>query len=183
MIFKLPSAAVTQLLQSEQLAQQDVKANLFDQSSQQITKNTDTIAPIAQNKIKAAIGGVTAVGYLKSPLGVETLAAFTPLNILDQTWALLLEIPTDKAFSRIYQLENILLVIMCAVIIFVVLASHWLSNFITAPLLKLTWIAEQVADGDLDQTISSTERSDEIGRFAQSFSRMQHSIREKMALY
>ncbi len=47
------------------------------------------------------------------------------------------------------------------------------------PLLKLTWAAEKVSAGDLDETMINTERKDEIGRLAVSFERMQRSIREK----
>lgn len=68
---------------------------------------------------------------------------------------------------------------MLIAIILVVIASHYLSNFITSPLL-LTWAAEKVSAGDLDETTFNTERKDEIGRLAISFERMQRSIREKI---
>lgn len=62
------------------------------------------------------------------------------------------------------------------------LSGHRLAlpfNFITSPLLKLTWAAERVSAGDLDEAMINTERKDEIGRLAVSFERMQRSIREK----
>ena len=63
-----------------------------------------------------------------------------------------------------------------------ILASHYLSQFITAPLLKLTWAAEKVSAGNLDTDIVNTQRKDEIGRLALSFERMQRSIRDKIQL-
>ncbi|WP_159207329.1 HAMP domain-containing protein, partial [Klebsiella pneumoniae] len=71
---------------------------------------------------------------------------------------------------------------MLTAIVLVVIASHYLSNFITSPLLKLTWAAERVSAGDLDEAMINTERKDEIGRLAVSFERMQRSIREKISL-
>ncbi len=84
-----------------------------------------------------------------------------------------------EAFSRIHQLEKLFVIAMLIAIILVVIASHYLSNFITSPLLKLTWAAEKVSAGDLDETTFNTKRKDEIGRLAISFERMQRSIREK----
>ncbi len=94
----------------------------------------------------------------------------------------MVELPEEEAFSRIRQLEKIFAVAMITAIVLVIIASHWLSNSITAPLLRLTWAAERVSAGDMEQEITSTERSDEIGRLATSFARMQRSIREKITL-
>ncbi len=110
------------------------------------------------------------------------LGAFAPILVQDKSWAIILELPEEEAFARIYQLEKIFIVVMLVAIFLVVVASHLLSNSITAPLLKLTWAAEQVSAGDLDQKISSTDREDEIGRLAVSFARMQRSVRDKLAL-
>lgn len=90
--------------------------------------------------------------------------------------------PEKEAFARVHQLETLFVFAMLCAIVLVVAASHYLSNFITAPLLKLTWAAEKVSAGDLDTDIINTERKDEIGRLAISFERMQRSIRDKILL-
>ncbi|NMS24419.1 methyl-accepting chemotaxis protein, partial [Vibrio parahaemolyticus] len=95
-------------------------------------------------------------------------------------WALVVQLPENEAFARIHQLEKLFVIAMLIAIILVVIASHYLSNFITSPLLKLTWVAEKVSAGDLDDTSFNTVRKDEIGRLALSFERMQRSIREKI---
>ncbi|MDW3082303.1 HAMP domain-containing protein, partial [Vibrio sp. 1403] len=113
-------------------------------------------------------------------LGEEIIAAFAPIQTRCITWALVVQLPEKEAFSRIHQLEKLFVIAMLIAIILVVIASHYLSNFITSPLLKLTWAAEKVSAGDLDETTFNTERKDEIGRLAISFERMQRSIREKI---
>lgn len=94
----------------------------------------------------------------------------------------MVEFPEKEAFARIFELEKIFAAAMVTAIILVIITSHWLSNSITAPLLRLTWAAEKASGGDLDQKIDGTERPDEIGRLAISFARMQRSIREKIGL-
>ena len=87
-----------------------------------------------------------------------------------------------NSLARIHQLETLFVFTVASVFILIFIASHYLSNFITAPLLQLAWAAEKVAAGQLDIDIVNTQRNDEIGRLATSFRRMQRSIRDKLNL-
>ncbi|UXI00894.1 response regulator [Photobacterium sp. TY1-4] len=137
---------------------------------------------LSSPSIDQALSGERGVGSFLNFNQIPVLSAFAPVDVLGNTWALVIELPEEEAFARVHQLEKIFAGAMLTAIALVIIASHWLSNSITAPLLRLTWAAEQVSAGDMDQTISSTERGDEIGRLAVSFSRMQRSIREKITL-
>ncbi|MGF1753562.1 response regulator [Vibrio makurazakiensis] len=132
--------------------------------------------------VDRALAGDTAVGTFNNSLEQAIIAAYAPIKLKYATWALVVELPENEAFARIHQLEKIFVITMLTAIVLVVVASHYLSNFITSPLLKLTWAAEKVSAGDLDETMINTERKDEIGRLAVSFERMQRSIREKIQL-
>ncbi|MDA1380712.1 hypothetical protein PCI56_14560 [Plesiomonas shigelloides subsp. oncorhynchi] len=77
------------------------------------------------------------------------IAAYTPLDVFGQHWALLTEMTTEEAFARIAALKKLFLAMMALTLAAVILASHWLSNSITAPLLKLMEAAREVADGNL----------------------------------
>lgn len=137
---------------------------------------------LSSPSIELALSGERGVGSFLNFNQIPVLSAFAPIDVLGNTWALVIELPEEEAFARVHQLEKIFAGAMLTAIVLVILASHWLSNSITAPLLRLTWAAEQVSAGDMDQTIASTDRSDEIGRLAVSFARMQRSIREKISL-
>ncbi|WP_299019007.1 response regulator [uncultured Photobacterium sp.] len=132
--------------------------------------------------IENALSGNNGVGSFLNFNQVPVLSAFAPIDVMGNAWALVIELPEEEAFARIRQLEKLFVIAMVTAIVLVIIASHWLSNSITAPLLRLTWAAERVSAGDMDQKIESTERSDEIGRLATSFARMQRSVREKMTL-
>ncbi|KOO05019.1 hybrid sensor histidine kinase/response regulator [Vibrio nereis] len=132
--------------------------------------------------VELALNGLTNVGTYTNTDGEDVIAAYSPISVKNIDWALVVEVPEKLAFARVHQLEKLFIVAMLVAVLLVVVASHYLSNFITSPLLKLTWAAEKVSAGDLDASMINTERKDEIGRLAVSFERMQRSIRAKMQL-
>ncbi|MCP5077424.1 MAG: response regulator, partial [Psychromonas sp.] len=137
---------------------------------------------IREASIQQAVRGFTSVDSFRNDQGESVLAAFTPINIQGKSWALAIELPEKLAYARIKQLQNIFLITLLIALTMVIIASHYLSNSITAPILNLAWIAERIAAGDLNQRVSGTERNDEIGRLAISFARMKRSVREKLTL-
>ena len=136
----------------------------------------------SEQVIQKALSGETQVGSYSNTLNNQYLAAFAPVQFSDTTWALVAETPESVAFASIHQLEKLFVIAMLSAIILVVIASHYLSNFITSPLLKLTWAAERASGGDLEPSIISANRKDEIGRLALSFERMRRSIKDKIEL-
>ncbi|MCG3730003.1 response regulator [Vibrio cincinnatiensis] len=181
-MFRLPNNGITKLI-SENNNNSSKRTLLVGQDHQSriLAHNQADIATSA-DVINLALNGGRAVGTYKNTLGEKHIAAYAPIKIKELDWAIVVEVPEKEAFARVRQLEKLFIFAMLTAIILVVIASHYLSNFITAPLLKLTWAAERVSAGDLDKAIINTERRDEIGRLAVSFERMQRSIREKIQL-
>ncbi|MDD1784230.1 response regulator [Enterovibrio sp. ZSDZ35] len=182
-LFKLPNTALANMLNDTPREKGFISSLLV--GSDLIPRNAQDTRPltaITTSAVDDALSGLTEVGSFLGSDGERVLGAYSPVSVYGNKWALILELPEEEAFARIYQLEKIFIVVMVIAILLVVFASHLLSNSITAPLLRLTWAAEQVSAGDLDQKISSTDREDEIGRLAISFARMQRSVREKLAL-
>lgn len=179
-LFKLPNTGLTNLLDNNQ-ENTSTKTYFVGEDSYSRITNNDKNKNLTDN-IAAALSGKTNVGNFINKYDQKVLAAFTPINIDNHTWGLSIELPEQEAFARIQQLEKIFIIAMIIAIVCVVVASHFLSNSITAPLLRLTWAAERVSAGDLDQDMISTDRKDEIGRLAVSFARMQRSIRDKIQL-
>ncbi|KXF79617.1 response regulator [Enterovibrio coralii] len=182
-LFKLPNTALANMLNDTPREKGFISSLLVGEDLlPRNAQDKQPISPIDNSAVEAALSGLTEVGSFLGSDGMRVLGAYSPISVFDNQWALILELPEEEAFARIYQLEKIFIVVMVVAIVLVVFASHLLSNSITAPLLRLTWAAEQVSAGDLDQKISSTDREDEIGRLAISFARMQRSVREKLAL-
>lgn len=179
-MFRLPNNGITKLI-AEINRDSSIETLLVGSDHKPRTINTKQ--EDIQNSLEIvdkALAGDTEVGTYSNRLGEEMIAAFAPIETRGLTWALVVQLPEKEAFARVHQLEKLFVIAMLIAIVLVVIASHYLSNFITSPLLKLTWAAEKVSAGDLDETTFNTERKDEIGRLAISFERMQRSIREKI---
>ncbi|WP_045418528.1 response regulator [Vibrio owensii] len=179
-MFRLPNNGITKLI-AEINRDSSIETLLVGSDHKPRTINTKQ--EDIQNSLEIvdkALASDTEVGTYSNRLGEEMIAAFAPIETRGLTWALVVQLPEKEAFARVHQLEKLFVIAMLIAIVLVVIASHYLSNFITSPLLKLTWAAEKVSAGDLDETTFNTERKDEIGRLAISFERMQRSIREKI---
>ncbi|MGR5287319.1 response regulator [Vibrio maritimus] len=180
-MFRLPISGITKLITDG--TPQDINVLLVgsDHSAKIIGLSEETIAN-SDTVISEALSGITDVSRYQSALGEKYFAAFAPIALNTTHWALVVETPEAIAFASVNQLETLFVVAMLTAIVVVVIASHYLSNFITSPLLKLTWAAERASGGDLDPSIISLERADEIGRLALSFERMRRSIKDKIEL-
>ncbi len=180
-MFRLPNTGITKLIADKNgsamqtlLVGQDHRSRTLSYLQGDINKS--------QEVINLALSGQRNVGTYTDTVGEKNIAAYAPINLKNTHWAIVVELPEKEAFARVYQLEKLFIFAMLTAIVLVVIASHTLSNFITSPLLKLTWAAERASAGDLDESMINTERRDEIGRLAVSFERMQRSIREKIQL-
>ncbi|OOF05309.1 hybrid sensor histidine kinase/response regulator [Salinivibrio sp. MA607] len=180
-LFRLPNQALATLMAPREsngiqtlLVGKDGQVRAQSATSKAITNST----PVMDK----ALAGNTGVTRYQSPSGNTLLAAYTPIDSHGLKWGLVAEVPTQVAFARVHQLEQLFIVAMLLATLAVVVASHYVSNFITRPLLQLTWAAEKVSAGDLDTQIHHTRRPDEVGRLAVSFARMRHAIREKIQL-
>lgn len=181
-MFRLPNNSLTKLI-ADNKSNSSMRTLVVgtDLNPRTLANNNEIISK-SQKVIHWALDNQRSFGTYTNQDDEKIIAAYTPINLKDLHWALVVELPEKEAFARIRQLETIFIISMLAAAIIVILASHYLSNFITYPLLKLTWSAERVSAGDLDETLLNTDRQDEIGRLAVSFERMQRSIREKMKL-
>ncbi|KGY08246.1 MULTISPECIES: response regulator [Vibrio] len=181
-MFRLPNNGITKLISdTNNIASMKTLLVGPDYQSRTLAYQKEDIE-LSNEVVTLALNGLTNVGTYTNTAGEETIAAYSPVSLKGIDWALVVEVPESVAFARVHQLEKLFVAAMLIAIVLVVMASHYLSNFITSPLLKLTWAAEKVSAGDMDADMINMERKDEIGRLAVSFERMQRSIREKIQL-
>ncbi|WP_022940784.1 response regulator [Psychromonas hadalis] len=180
-LFKLDNSQLTHILTKSNLGKMQTLVT-DEKSVSRLKLQKGENLNVRELSIKQAVSGFTSVDSFKNDQGESILAAFTPIKVLGKTWALAIELPEKIAYARIRQLESVFLITLLVALTMVIIASHYLSNSITAPILNLAWIAERIAAGDLNQRVSGTERNDEIGRLAISFARMKRSVREKLQL-
>lgn len=109
--------------------------------------------------------------------GVNVLSAYRPLHIPGTHWALMSEIDESEAFAHVHRLRNYIITGFVLLLLFIALASWFISRRIVAPLRELTTDAQEIAKGNFNVEIIHSSK-DEIGVLAVSFRKMQQSIRK-----
>jgi HAMP domain-containing protein len=71
---------------------------------------------------------------------------------------------------------NMFLIVVAICVIAVIVLTYWFSKTIIRPITQLTRVANRISMGDLDTRVEITAQ-DEVGLLAESFSRMQESLR------
>ncbi|WP_338609620.1 response regulator [Pelagibacterium nitratireducens] len=181
-IFRLPASGVGAIVQS----QQEETGNFFMIAGNGLLVSApeDYALPIGATVPTPHQGQpATSTALIGDGLsGGAALSAWGPVQFGDTQWALLAEVPTRSAFANSEALTRFVLMIAAIALPILFWVAYLLSRTMTAPLQKLTEVAESIAAGDLERTMPSVERPTELGRLAESFKRMRDAIRAQLSL-
>ncbi|PLX22374.1 MAG: hypothetical protein C0600_16720 [Ignavibacteria bacterium] len=125
----------------------------------------------------AALQGETGRAVIEDYRGVSVFSVYRPLNIADVQWAILSEIDEDEAYTAVYGFGKELMIWFIPLILTLFIGAYFFSGTITRPIRELAREAGALAKGDLDVSIP-TDRRDEIGELASSFSTMRDSLKD-----
>lgn len=114
-------------------------------------------------------------GYRKLDLyGEECYVLYKPLG--DTGWSVGLVCPTRDIFSGYYHLANTIAgIVIVGLMLMLMIFSGVISKQLE-PLEELSYQAEAIASGRLDEELSDLHRNDEIGKLSLSFHHMQQSL-------
>ncbi|WFD11284.1 methyl-accepting chemotaxis protein [Tepidibacter hydrothermalis] len=123
--------------------------------------------------------GETAVDTYFDYHGVESIVAYTPLNINGLKWDVLVKIDEAEAFQSVYKLKNLTTVILIVAAIVITIFSIIISSNIATPLIKMANVASRIATGDLTVELEEEKRSDEIGILTKAIRNMLKNLKEQ----
>ncbi|OJJ21285.1 hypothetical protein BKI52_12035 [marine bacterium AO1-C] len=133
---------------------------------------------IANEATKDAALQRSGTKLVKDQQGKEMLVSYTPLRLPDLDWYLITQVnetevmaPLNKLKSRVYSGILILLLAIVGITLF-------LSRNLSKPIKHLQEATEKIKEGSFDKEIKVNSH-DEIGKLAQSFNQMAHTIQEK----
>lgn len=117
--------------------------------------------------------------YVTIYSGAETAAASDPGHPVSSKFVIR-QITYDTGLARqavlqVFLGSMLVLALMLPIVFWI--ASRLLQRQLLDPLFNLRGEAGAIAEGDLDQAIANTERSDEIGQLAKSFASMRDAVR------
>ena len=91
---------------------------------------------------------------------------------------------TGRTFQRFRTTSQrtlkIFVIVVALSVVAIIVITYWFSKTIIRPIIYLTRVANRISMGDLDTKVEVTSR-DEVGLLAESFSRMQESLRAAIA--
>ncbi len=137
------------------------------------------IGAVDTESSRAALAGETGTKIVKDYLNKPVLSAYTPLQVGNTTWALLVEIEKAEAFAAITTLKwwfGITVLFGLAIIITIAIL---LTRSIKHPLDHLVKISNSIASGNLNNEIIISGK-DETGQLLQAFADMQTQLREQL---
>jgi len=71
---------------------------------------------------------------------------------------------------------NLSLIVVGLCLVVIIFLTFWFSRTMIRPIIHLTWAANRISMGDLETRVEVTSR-DEVGVLAESFGRMQESLK------
>lgn len=108
--------------------------------------------------------------------GKECRMYYTPIP--SNGWSLAVLFPVQELMADIDRLNQTMIILVLAGLSLLSLAVIFISRTITRPLRVMAKATEAIAKGDLDSELSNIQSGDEVGKMAQAFVTMQHSLKE-----
>ena len=186
LIVQLPLARINELMKSSSdIMGQTGKVYLVASSNHLILADSGfqdentffNLEDVAENAaVREALRGRKGMAQITNHQGVPVLNAYQPIQLGNETWALLAEINEAETLSEINRLRNFVLAIIGAAILVVMGIGVLIARSITRPIARLTEITTAIAQGDLKQIVT-IETHDELGLLAQSVNTMSEQLR------
>ena len=110
--------------------------------------------------------------------GEDSYVFFKPLG--DTGWSVGIVCPAKDIFSGYYRLINSIIGIVVVGLLLMLMVFSGIISKQMEPLEELAYQAEAIASGNMDEEISESKRTDEIGQLTNSFRHMQKSIVQQM---
>ncbi|WP_099190849.1 methyl-accepting chemotaxis protein [Tepidibacter mesophilus] len=142
-------------------------------------KSAILLKEIITKGTEAVMNGKTDVDTYSDYHNVKSIVAYTPLNIDNLKWSVLVKIDEAEAFQSVYKLQKLMMIILIFAVILIIIFSVIISSGIVTPLIKMANIATRISKGDLTVEIDQEQRSDEIGILKKSIGNMLNNLREQ----
>jgi len=154
------------LIGSDMLMRSDSR---FEKEPTILKRKVDSLA------VREALAGKTGIQVYKDYHGMDAWGAYTPLKINGLNWALVAEIDDEEVMKPLEGIRNESLMVAGILGLLVGLMAFFLARSISKPLRRLSFVAEELAQGEMDHEIE-IEGRDELGQLADGFRTMVESI-------
>ena len=112
--------------------------------------------------------------------GEEVLRCFTPIKIGDSLtpWSVMVEIPMSEVSAEAHKMIIFISIIGLVSMMVISLLVYIISRTITSPIRKSAEFAKEIAKGNLDAQLKTSDRDDEIGEMTHAQQDMVEKLKE-----
>ncbi|MBX9852236.1 MAG: hypothetical protein K2X86_10835 [Cytophagaceae bacterium] len=140
-----------------------------------LTIRVETVA--AQNGIKEQSGKNIISDYR----GIEVISIYKKINVPGISWAIISEMDMTEAMAPIIQLRNYLLIITAIIFVVIILATLFISNAISQPILKLKNVIADLSKGIIPDNKIYVLSDDEIGQITSAINELVVNLKSTRA--
>ena len=160
-----------------------VKAGLDAETANRIAESGDTLLEqrVDTSAVNQAFSGDKGTDVGPNYLGIDSMAAFSPLKVEGLNWVIVAEIGSSEAFAPVQTFNKNLFFSTAALIVFVSLLSLLLAQIIVRPLKRLKVAAGKIAAGE-GGVLVDAGRSDELADVGAAFNDMSKALQVKATL-
>jgi len=144
------------------------KDHLMRSQSRFIEENTILKVEVKEHAVDEALHGETGMHQDIDYRGVPVLAAFSPFDFKGVRWAMIAEVEQAEMMATILSMEFYILIASLITLVVIALISIIYSRSLTKPIVAMVQSMKTLADGDLQTTLPSLNRKDEIGDIGQA---------------
>lgn len=108
--------------------------------------------------------------------GKKVWIAYTPLR--SNGWSLGVIFPQKELMADVIQLNRRILFLGSIGFVVMLVIIAWIARSITRPIRTLSLATEDIARGNLEGHLPTISTGDEVGKLADAFSNMKHSLQE-----
>lgn len=163
--------------------QQIKKNGLPDDEIEQIKKlNTSIFHQIVDTKaVKQALSGETGINISRDYRGIETLNAYSPIEISGLDWAVIAQIDREEAFAPIRDFQDRVLFSTSVIVLVVTGIAGLFSYYFVQPIRQLIEGFREVGTGKTDVKVR-VQTKDEFRQMATSFNEMIDNLHSQKQL-
>lgn len=118
-----------------------------------------------------ALNGIEGAEIIDDYRNIKVLSAYTPINILNLKWALIVEIDIKEAYIGISKLRNYILFISIISVLILFIATYIIALKISKPLVNLKNDVLKISMGGINKPLL-VNSNDEIGALKSAFNNL-----------
>lgn len=145
-------------------------------------ESTILVTKVDSETVEYAMAGKSGVEEVLDYRGVPVISAYAPVDFKGVRWAILAEIDKAEIMKPVNEMEMLIIIITLVVIVVVVIVSIVSARSIVQPITDMTDVMNDMSNGDYQQDIPGSGRSDEIGEMASALEVFKANALEKIKL-